>query len=193
MSNLSIFNEVLNLFRERYSCFITREEAEKKIMKDEDLYKKDTNKEKINKFIKFYNSLESNKNTLSFDNKLYQFFIDDSNKDNNNIGQSYIDIYNKFIEIQNKAVKPLLDIKIENDIFDINCIKEVNIQNVKEQFNYFSDSQIYILDHCIINRYQTKLLNVSGEIHDPQPTLKNMDRIINSHIGIKSNLHDHQK
>ena len=53
-----------------------------------------------------------------------------------------------------------------------------NIQNVKDQFNYFSDSQIYILDHCIINRYQTKLLNISGEIQDPQPILKNMDIIL---------------
>ena len=53
-----------------------------------------------------------------------------------------------------------------------------NIQNIKDQFNYFSDVQIYILDHCIINRYQTKLLNVSGEIHDPQPTLKNMDIVL---------------
>ena len=161
MSNLSIFNEVLNLFRERYSCFITREEAEKKIMKDEDLYKKDTNKEKINKFIKFYNSLESNKNTLSFDNKLYQFFIDDSNKDNNNIGQSYIDIYNKFIEIQNKAVKPLLDIKIENDIFDINCIKEVNIQNVKEDeiFSLELPKKHPFLDIIFNNSYRKYALN----------------------------------
>ena len=53
-----------------------------------------------------------------------------------------------------------------------------NIQNAKDQYNYFSNSQIYILDHCIMNRYQTKLLNVSGEIHDPQPTLKNMDIVL---------------
>ena len=53
-----------------------------------------------------------------------------------------------------------------------------NIQEVKDKFNYFSDFQIYILDHCILNRYQTQLLTISGEIQDPQPTLKNKDIVL---------------
>ena len=62
-----------------------------------------------------------------------------------------------------------------------------NIQDVKDQFNYFSDDKIYILDHCIINRYQTKLLNISGEIHDPQPILKNMDIVLIINLDSESN------
>ena len=53
-----------------------------------------------------------------------------------------------------------------------------NIQDVKDKFNYLSDAEIYILDHCTINRYQKELLNISGEIQDPQPTLKNMDIVL---------------
>ena len=62
-----------------------------------------------------------------------------------------------------------------------------NIQYVKTQFNNFSNSQIYILDHCIINRYQAKLLNISGEIQDPQPTLKNMDIVLMINLDSENN------
>ena len=162
MSNLSIFNEVLNLFREKYSCFITREQAEKTMLKDVDLYK--NNMEKIDKFIKFYNSLEDNqKNNISISNKdkLFKFFIDDNNKDSNPIGQSYIDIYNEFIEIQNKAVEPLLDIKIENDVYDANCKKKVNIQNVKENeiFSLELPKKHPFLDIIFNNSYKKYALN----------------------------------
>ena len=63
-----------------------------------------------------------------------------------------------------------------------------NIQDVKNQFNYFSDEPIYILDHSIINRYQTKLLNISGEIQDPQPTVKNKDIVLMINRDSESNL-----
>ena len=83
-----------------------------------------------------------------------------------------------------KSVKILPNLKFNSpDIITLYMTPIVkrfinNIQDVKNQFNYFSDEPIYILDHSIINRYQTKLLNISGEIHDPQPTLKNMDIVL---------------
>jgi len=157
MSNLSIFNEVLNLFREKYSYFITRDDAENTIMKDVDLYK--YNKKLIDKFIEFYNSLEKNKlnnNFLSNDNKLCHFFIDE----NNSIGKSYIDIYNDFILLQNKLLEPLLDIKIENGIFDLNCKNEVSIQNVKEdQIFSFDLPNKSFLDIIFENSYRKYALN----------------------------------
>ena len=62
-----------------------------------------------------------------------------------------------------------------------------NIQDVKDKFNYLSNAQIYILDHCIINRYQKELLNISGEIHDPQPIVKNKDIILMINQDSESN------
>ena len=52
-----------------------------------------------------------------------------------------------------------------------------NIQD-SNKFNSLSDAEIYILDHCIMNRYQKKLMNISGEIQDPQPTLKTKDLVL---------------
>lgn len=53
-----------------------------------------------------------------------------------------------------------------------------NIQEAKSQYDFLLDKQIYFLEHCIMNRYKKKLLNISGEIQDPQPSLKNMDMIL---------------
>lgn len=131
LRNLHIFNEVLNMFREKYSYFKTRKDAEKTSLKDDELYKK--NKEKIEKFISFYNSIKKEikgEYTLSENNKISDFFIDDNDK--NPIGKSYINIYNKFIKIQNEKLLPLLEIKTEKDIFDENCKIKINIQNSKE-------------------------------------------------------------
>ena len=134
LRNLSIFNEVLNLFREKYSFYITRKDAEKTLLKDNELYQ--NNKEKIEEFIKVYNDFNieiKGKYNLSISNKLSEFFIEDN--ENNPIGKSYIKIYKEFIKTQNEQLKPLLDNKIENDKNDnsfINCIEKVNIQNIKE-------------------------------------------------------------
>jgi len=62
-----------------------------------------------------------------------------------------------------------------------------NIQELKDQFNYFSNAQIYILDHCIKNRYQTNILKISGEIHDPQPILKNKDIVLMINLDSETN------
>ena len=61
-----------------------------------------------------------------------------------------------------------------------------NIQDIKDQFNSFSDVPIYILDHCIKNRYEKKLLNITGEIQDPQPTLKSMDIVLTVNLDSKT-------
>ena len=53
-----------------------------------------------------------------------------------------------------------------------------NIQEAKDQYDFLLNKQIYILEHCIMNRYKKKLLNISGEIQDSQPSLKNMDMLL---------------
>ena len=84
----------------------------------------------IDNFIKFYNDFKKkneNKKILKLDieNKLSNFFLDD----NTDIEKSYKEIYLEFIKKQNAELEPLLNIKIDKEIFDKNCKKKINIQN----------------------------------------------------------------
>ena len=131
LTKLELFNFVLNLFNEKYSFKISREEAKKRIIKDEELYKE--NSKKVDDFIKFYNSLnmkDSHKNEIKLDieNKLSNLFVED----NTDMGKSFKQIYQKFIEKQNNELIDLLEIKIDKEIFDKNCLKKVEIQNINE-------------------------------------------------------------
>ena len=67
-------------------------------------------------------------------------------------------------------------------------IAKMLINNVQDanKYNFLSDAEIYILNHCIMNKYQKNLLNISGEIHDPQPNLKSKD--INIIINLDSEI-----
>ena len=133
LNNLQTFNEVLNLFNEKYSHSITREKANQMILEEDDLYKNKETKNIINDLIKFYNNLnlkneKKNLLKLSENSTLSLFFIDE----NSDIGKSYKNIYNEFIKEQNSQISELLDIKIEKGIFDQNCKKQINIQNASE-------------------------------------------------------------
>ena len=129
-----LFNKVLNLFSEKYSHQITREFAEKQNIKTSEIYQNNVDNTKlINEFIKLYNNfkLEDNgkKIELNVDkNCLCDFFLDDNNK----YGKTYKKIYKKFIDKQNKGLEKLLDIKINNGVFDSNCKNKINIQQIKE-------------------------------------------------------------
>ena len=128
---LKMYNEVLNMFNDKYSHIIERGDDKKIILENEKLYK--DNKILIDEFIKFYNQLnlvDGKKNPISLSNKsdLSNFFIDDQNE----IGKSYKKIYQNFIEQQNREIQELLDIKIREEKFDQNCKNKVNIQNIKE-------------------------------------------------------------
>ena len=131
LDNLPKFNEVLNLFNEKYSFSIKRGKAntlQLKDIKDEEIYI--NNREAIKEFISFYNNLsdkevKNEKLKLSDESKLADFFVSDDNE----FGKSYKKIYNKFIEEQNKEITDLLDIKIEKGIFERNCKNEINIQS----------------------------------------------------------------
>ena len=52
--------------------------------------------------------------------------------DNNEFGKSYKDIYKRFIDLQNKEITELLDIKIDNGVLDCNCKQKIRIQNIKK-------------------------------------------------------------
>ena len=131
LKKLAIFNGVLNLISEEHLYKISREDAEKNIIKEDEIYKE--NSEIIDNFIKFYNDLKKKnekKKSLKLDieSKLSDFFVDD----NTDIGKSYKEIYQEFIKKQNAELEPLLKIKIDKEIFDKNCRKKVNVQNINE-------------------------------------------------------------
>ena len=131
LDNLNIFNSVLNLLNEEFSNKISRDYAEKHKLKDLEIYK--NNQELIDNFIKIYNNLPKEGNdknlSLSIDNHLCDFLLDDNNK----FGNSYKKIYIKFAKEQNKKLESLLDIKIERGIFDQNCKNKINIQQINEK------------------------------------------------------------
>ena len=102
------------------------EKSEEIILKDEKLYK--NNYELINSFINFYNKIYKTV-ILSENNKMCDFFIDD-----NNINKYYKEIYLQFIKKQNKEIKDLLKIKIEEGIFNSNSLDKVYIQNITEDY-----------------------------------------------------------
>ena len=72
-----LFNSVLNLINQAYFNNISRDKAEKKKLKTEEIYMK--NKDLIDKFIKFYNSFSIDDNELKDENNLSDFFVDDTN------------------------------------------------------------------------------------------------------------------
>ena len=134
LDNLPNFNEVLNLFNEKYFYSIKRDNALILILKDikdEDIYIQ--NRSAIKSFIDFYNNLKledskNNKLELSETNKLADFFIDDQNE----FGKSYKKIYAEFIKEQNEEISDLLENKIEREVFERNCKDKINIQSASE-------------------------------------------------------------
>jgi hypothetical protein len=129
LDNLNLYNSVLNLINEKYSNKISREFAEKKKLKDEEIY--NNNKGLIDKFINFYNNLkikEANVEKLSNENPLCDFLLDD-----NKFGIIYRNIYKNFAKEQNEKLQPLLDNKIEKGIFDINCKNRIKVQQLDEK------------------------------------------------------------
>ena len=158
LDNLYLFNNTLNLISKKYFNNISREMAEKKKLKDEEIYK--SNKELFDNFIKFYNTLEikeiKNKFKLSCDNSIKDFFIDDNNK----FGITFKIIYKTFIKQQNEKLNSLLDTKIDRGIFDRNCKNRINIQqiNEKEIFTLNLPKKVAFID-ILFNSSYRKILD----------------------------------
>ena len=140
LNKFNLFNKVLNMISERYSYKITKEYAEKTPLKETEIYNNAELSKLIDKFIKFYNDLKitdnnGNEMRLTNKNKLEDFVIDD----NNEIGKSYKNIYTKFITKQNNEIKDLLDIKINEGIFNTISRNKIYSQQIK-------NDEIFILN-----------------------------------------------
>ena len=153
MNNLNLFNSVLNLISENYTNQLSKDYAEKFKLINEDIYK--NNKDLIDNFIKFYNSLEIENCKLSNENLLCDFLIVD-----NKYGDSYKDIYKKFAKEQNEKLLILLDNKIDRGIFDINCKAKINIQQINdtEIFTLILPKEISFID-VLFNSSYRKILD----------------------------------
>jgi len=162
LSKFILFNKVLNLISEKYSHKITREYAENTLIKETEIYKNAENSKLIDKFIKFYNELkidDSKKKEIKLKvdkNKLCDFVIDD----NNEIGKTYKEIYKKFIDKQNNELKDILDIKINEGIFNINFKKEINVQQIREEEIFtFKTSEKFSFIDTIYNSSYRKIID----------------------------------
>ena len=141
LNKLPNFNEVLNLFNEKYFYNIKRNKAlilQLNDLKDEEIYNQ--NRRAIRSFIEFYNDLnledsENKKLKLSENNKLADFFIDDQNE----FGKSYKKIYAEFIKEQNEEISDLLENKIEKEVFERNCKDKIGIQSASENEIFITD------------------------------------------------------
>ena len=162
LNNLYLFNSVLNLINEKYSHKVSREYAEKHLLKDIEIYKNSDNAKLIDKFIKFFNGLkivegQGKEFKLKIDkNALSDFVIDDNNK----FGRTYKDIYEEFIKKQNKELENLLDIKIKEGIFNSNCKNRINVQQIKEDEIFtFNISDKFSFIDVIFNSSYRKIID----------------------------------
>ena len=167
LDNLSLFNNVFNLFNEKYSNQITREYAEKTILKDDEIYKNEGNKKIIDDFIKYYNKLklrDSNGNLIELKadkNHLCDFVLDDSNE----IGKTYINIYNHFIKNQNEEIEYLFDLKIHEEILDSNNKNKINIQQIRKE-EIFTFKKFQFINVVFNSSYRKKIDNKNYEIYN---------------------------
>ena len=160
LDNLPNFNEVLNLFNEKYFNSIKRNKAttlQLKDIKDEELY--NNNRSSIKTFIDFFNNLKlkdtKNENlVLSDESKLADFFVDN----NNEFGKSYKEIYSIFIKEQNSEISDLLDYKIEKEVFERNCKDKINIQSSNSNEVFITSlSEKFSLVEVIFNSSYRKI------------------------------------
>ena len=160
LDKLNLFNSTLNILSQKYFNNISRELANKKKLKDDEIYK--TNHKLFDEFIDFYNNLRIKeikiKSKLTCNNHLNDFFIDDSN----NFGKTYKEIYKYFINQQNDRIKNLLEQKIERGVFDTNCLKGINIQQINENeiFTLNLPKKITFIDILFNSSYRKVLDNL---------------------------------
>ena len=169
LSDFSIFNDVLNLFIDQYSNIISREYAEKTLIINCDIYKDPNNKDLIDDFIDLYNSFEfevkngEGKKEILELNKDKNYICDFLLIDENKYGKTYKEIYEKYIEMQNKELEILLDIKIDKRIFNDNCKIRINAQQIKEDEIFtFDMPKIFNFISVVCNSSYRKIIDTQN-------------------------------
>ena len=171
---LPLFNKFNNFMVEEYSYKISREDAKKRKLKDEKIYKDENFKNKSEKFFEIWNENLKNEATryecgddmkiksLSSNDELIYFLNDIREKGN---GMYLAAAYNKFIEWQNSFILPIIDANSSEGILHdyIDCLKKkIPIQeskleqikdskytNLKDIIYSFSERNIFSFDDKI--------------------------------------------
>ena len=192
LDNLYIVINTINLFNDNYSHIISREDAETKILEDEDIYH--SNMRLINKFIKIYNKIIENENNekkkyinkqedttnkdrknnsknnekffikLSIKNPISDFFLDSKTE----YGKIYKKILQKFIERQNKELSALLNKKISEGKIDTNNLNKINIQQMKDNeiFTFNSIDKFSFICEAYNSSYRKIIDNKNYEMYN---------------------------
>ena len=198
---MNYFNKALNLFYDKYSNQILREDSERQTIKNSDIYIEENNKKSIDKFIKIYNDFkfqdsEGNILELNVENKICDFLLIDDNK----YGQSYKEIYKIFINKQNEELEDLLNKKISSGEFNNNCKERINVQQIKKNelfilskssnfieilFNSSYRKYIDTKKHENYNEYEINLKQIEAEMTNS--FLKNKKLLNDDLIGFNFN------
>jgi len=154
LGKLPLFNKFHNLLLNKYSSKITRFNAQKTILKDEDIYKE--NPKLSEDFIKMWNNIKEKESPqLNSSMPLSDFFIDNENK-------HFINIYNKFASIQNKILEPLINQKIIKAILPEIYKEKVSIQDISENeiITFKLEKEYISFDNLVLNYSLRNIFNL---------------------------------
>ena len=161
---LNDFNEFINSMLEEYSFKISREEAKKRILKDEKIYQNENFKNLFKKFEKGWEEIKNDAIkygcrdemkviTLTENDKLNYFLNDDGEMG----GGMYIAAaYSKFIEWQNRILMPIIEVNslggILNNYVDF-MKKKIRVQNA-------SPGEIVLIDKKVRDSKYKDIKNI---------------------------------
>ena len=194
------FNEFVNFMIDNYSYKISRKEASKKILKDEEIYKNnvDNFRDKFNKFKKIWKIIKPHAIKYGCREEMPPIDLDENQtlayflNDNGEIGKGmYIAAaYQYFIECQNNFMNKLIEIMKQKGIlhhFIKNMEKTINIQKAKknEVLNFDSANREFIdiiYDNCKRNIFREdnriNYMNYKQYIYDFDSIEKNLGELI---------------
>ena len=180
LSSLPAFNEFTNYMVEHYSFKISRENAKKRLLKDEEILKEAQFTEKFNNFIKAWNKIKSEAikyqcrpvmpvKNLAIENRLICFLNDSGELLN---GMYLAAACEKFIDWQNSFLNPIIEANIVNGIlhnYVDNLMKKIPVQNSKPDqivliTERFNKSKYIDLNDVIYSFSERNIFNENGTI-----------------------------
>jgi len=177
---LKEFNEFTNYMIEKYSCQISRNNAKKISIKDEDIYKDSNFKKKLQSFINLWNNhikkyaikykCRENMTPKEFkeSDKLIYFLNDDGEL---GFGIYLAAAYQCFIDWQNNFLKPIINSEIQNrslNYYIDNLKNKVPVQEANNEallINNFGKSEFRDFDEILYSFSNRNIFNENGKIN----------------------------
>ena len=181
MKYLPIFNEFTNYMVKNYSFKISRDDAKKKILENEEIYNNEEFKTKFRKFIKAWNEIkdyaikyqcrpEMPVKDLSSKDSIINFLNDDGEFGN---GMYLAAACQNFISWQNSFLQPIIDVNTSNGIlfsYINNIKKKIPVQNSKRRNivlinERFANSKYANINDVIYSFSHRNIFNEDGTIN----------------------------